>query len=399
MTKSDVSRALLNDPKAKSKLEAAVQNAFDPVVATLKKHNTTYHMVNFHGIMVAASILNKSASGYAASMRKYMTEQNDLPPNHRMIPSDEWVRDLIARADMTTLTNAFTNHMAEQIQQLTQRGLLHDKMDVAIDWHDIPRWDAESDGSLVSTNRKKGTTRFERYMTVQSVNSKITIILAAIPMPASSNTATITAMLITLCTDAGVKINIVLLDRGYFMVDVINALNDADVGYLMPCKNTPGVAAAIREYAAGKRDAISTYTLTKSKHETVDFTMIITRRKRKRKASGSKPEETYIAFATNRPQIRVEQYKKRWAIETGYRMIEKQRVRTRSRLPAARLMCFLYSIMVYNMWVIINALATCVRDRITQTDLTARVVDWIRLVTMKGKPPPDGDQLNCHGMT
>ena len=59
---------------------------------------------------------------------------------------------------------------------------------------------------------------FERYMTAQS---KITIILAAIPMPALNNTAAITAMLITLYTDAGVKINIVLLDRGYSMVDVI----------------------------------------------------------------------------------------------------------------------------------------------------------------------------------
>ena len=80
--------------------------------------------------------------------------------------------------------------------------------------------------------------------------------------------------------------------------------------------------------------------------------MIIAKRRRRKskKQASAKPEDIYIAFATNRPGIHLEKYAHRWMIETGYRMIENQRVRTRSRTVAARTLCFLYSILVYNIW-------------------------------------------------
>ena len=66
------------------------------------------------------------------------------------------------------------------------------------------------------------------------------------------------------------------------------------------------------------------------------------RRKSKKQASTSNPEDIYIAFATNRPGVHLEKYARRWMIQTGYRMIVNRRVRTRSRTVAARMLCFLY---------------------------------------------------------
>ena len=81
--------------------------------------------------------------------------------------------------------------------------------------------------------------------------------------------------------------------------------------------------------------------------------MIITKRKRKKKTgSPEKPEEKYIAFATNMPGINVDYYARRWMIETGYRMAEKQRARTRSKNETVRALCFLYTLILYNTWVI-----------------------------------------------
>ena len=61
--------------------------------------------------------------------------------------------------------------------------------------------------------------------------------------------------------------------------------------------------------------------------------MHITDRTKKSKSEScvTKPEEKYIAFATNRPDIDLKRYSERWMIETGFRMIENERVRTRSR--------------------------------------------------------------------
>ena len=211
--------------------------------------------------------------------------------------------------------------------------------------------------------------------------------------------------LLDMCEDNNIRVGTLLLDREFFSVRVIGVLDRAGVGYLMPCTNTDGVVAAIREFAAGRRPAVSTHTIRKSKNEYATYTMIITKRRRrkskKKSSSTANPEDIYIAFATNRPGINVNRYAKRWMIETGYRMIENQRVRTRSKTVAARLLCFLYSMLVYNVWVIANAASTGNRvyPRVTQTDLMLNaIVDLLPWELISGIPPdyPCGCPCNCH---
>ena len=154
------------------------------------------------------------------------------------------------------------------------------------------------------------------------------------------------------------------------------------MGYLIPCVNTPSVVDAITEFSKGERPPVSRFRITKSKNDYVEYTMIITERKRKgkkRRKTGSceeEPEEQYIAFATNRPGIDVGRYAERWMMETGFRVVENERVRTRSRSVTVRTLCFLYSLVLYNAWVLANAELTGnpltlggVYSRFTQTDM------------------------------
>ena len=103
----------------------------------------------------------------------------------------------------------------------------------------------------------------------------------------------------------------------------------------------------------------------------------IAERKKKRKKSGKeksdgvdlRPEEKFIGFATNMHLKDSELYSKRWGTETGYRMIEKMRARTRSTNTVSRIFCFLYSAVMLNAWVMINAMLcrvqTCQKDKKT----------------------------------
>ena len=106
---------------------------------------------------------------------------------------------------------------------------------------------------------KSGTTWFERYITAQCVKAGSQITVAAAHMPALSDTAKFVDRVINQCGKGGVRIRTVLLDREFFSVGVIGVLEQAGVGYLMPCPNTTGVVGAIREFAAGQRPAVSTH--------------------------------------------------------------------------------------------------------------------------------------------
>ena len=162
------------------------------------------------------------------------------------------------------------------------------------------------------------------------------------------------------------------------------------------------MSQAVEEFSRGERPAVSVFRIAKSKNDYVEYTMHITGRKKKsRKKSKSescvkKPEEKYIAFATNRPDIDLKRYSERWMIETGFRMVENQRVRTRSRSVTVRTLCFRYSLVLFNSWVLANAELTNnpsvfggVYYKITQTDM--KIIIMMQVLPWNGRyeePPP-----------
>ena len=165
-----------------------------------------------------------------------------------------------------------------------------------------------------------------------------------------------------------------LVDREFFAVDIMLALNGLGKKFLMPATKTPGIKKAILEHHRGRRAAVSAYVMRNAMGQSVTYRLAI-RRVRKWSGVGDyEPEkrggrkrtdeqkimEMYVVFATNLDAARVrreirrlpEDYRRRWGIETGYRQIEEVRPWTTSRDLAFRLMLFYTSLFMYNMWAI-----------------------------------------------
>ena len=402
-----VRRSLANNPRIRQGILGELDAVFDPIIPFSKKPNTAYGPGDCHMIMIAAAALGVSVFGYASAARKHKTRSFGLGKSHRMCPSGEWICNLLSRIDPHSLMRSFGESVSGHLDRLQKLGLLRGKqMDVAIDMHLIRRWDKKHGAEVVRPKSKNKTGLYERYIAAQCINANVQLALASLHMPALEDAADYTRRVVELCSDNGIKIELAMLDREFFSTDVIRALDEMNVGYLMPCRNTANVIKAIGEFANGERPAVSESRIAKSKNDSAGYTMIITERKRKsrRKGKGSdkeKPEEKYIAFATNRPKKDIERYSERWTIETGFRMVENERVRTRSRSPTIRTFCFLYSLVLFNAWVLANAELTCnplllggVYSRITQTDMKViMLMEVFHWYGERGKPPPDG---RCH---
>ena len=294
--------------------------------------------------------------------------------------------------------------MSANLDRLQSLGLLSGKrIDIAIDMHLIRRWDRKHGAELVRSMSKGKTGSFERCIAAQCINPGIQMVLALLHMPALEDTACYVRKTISMCRRTGAKIGTAMLDREFFSTDVIRMLEDLGVDYLIPCVNTANVVKAIEEFSKGERPAVSMFRIAKSKNDYVEYIMHITGRKKKSKKKKSKsescvekPEEKYIAFATNRPNIDLKRYSERWMIETGFRMVENQRVRTRSRSVTVRTLCFLYSLVLFNSWVLANAELTGnpsvfggVYYKITQTDM--KIIIMMQVLPWNngyGEPPP-----------
>ena len=67
--------------------------------------------------------------------------------------------------------------------------------------------------------------------------------------------------------------------------------------------------------------------------------------------------ENVVAFATNKPtdpKWTLQMYKWRWGIETGYRVKKDFRAKTTSTSHIVRVIYFLLSVILYNLWVMSN---------------------------------------------
>ena len=123
----------------------------------------------------------------------------------------------------------------------------------------------------------------------------------------------------------------------------------------MPCTRTAKVKDALASFAAGTLESVSKQEMKSSSKASIRYDMVIEPKKKRRNKESERSEDKYVAFATNTPWTDMEEYGRRWGIETGYRMVENARAKTSSVKKPARIFCFLYSLMLFNAWILANA--------------------------------------------
>ena len=399
-------RIALNNSKMRN--SAAVRAAEDSILSCIKTSdspNSTYGLDDFNMGMMWATTTGSSVGSVASAVRNRIERITGADTHHRTTPTDEWFNGILSKTDKTEMMNDFASSVRVQLDVMHELGqVAKEGMTIAIDMHLIPRWDKKPGMDLARSRRKNGTGTFERYITAQCVDDGSRLVLGVLHMGALEDVPDFVRSLIAVCRSVGCNIRAVLLDREFFSTRVFEAFEKMGVGYLVPCKNTDIVVGAIAEFAAGRRPAVSELCITNAEGTSVKYTVIMAERKKKRKKSGKeksdgvdlRPEEKFIGFATNMQLKDSELYSKRWGIETGYRMIEKMRARTRSTNTVSRIFCFLYSVVMFNAWVMINAMLSAVskpvektRKRMTQTQLRIEIIAVLARHEPSSKTPPD----------
>ena len=163
----------------------------------------------------------------------------------------------------------------------------------------------------------------------------------------------------------------------------------------MPCTRNAKMKDALVSFAAGTLGSVSKQEMKRSSKTSIRYDMVIEPKKKRRNKESGRPEDKYVAFATNTPWTDMEEYGRKWGIETGYRMVENARAKTSSVKRLARIFCFLYSLMLLNAWILANAaLAAFLKlreDAIPVSQLHARIAILIGIFknAILPEPPPE----------
>ncbi len=108
--------------------------------------------------------------------------------------------------------------------------------------------------------------------------------------------------------------------------------------------------------------------------------------------------DRYRAFATSLPcenerdvvKYVPEQYKRRWGIETGYRSAKSIRPHTSSKNPSVRMLLFVLSLVLSNIWIGLRRMVGKQRYHVTLAGILNRIIRVFVTSVYARWPPPIG---------
>jgi hypothetical protein len=235
--------------------------------------------------------------------------------------------------------NHFLQVNQQIIHQMKQKGALNKPLTLAVDWHDEMYYgDIKAEG-IVGAMPKQGSCHAYRYATISVLQNGERLTLAAVPMLDRFIFLHVKRLLDCVFV-LGLSIELLLFDRGYFSIELINYLKEKDIKFIM---HMPWHREPLKPGA----DMLYTTTSTKRvKAEQASFRVA---------AVGHKGK--VLVFATNtsfRHRKLLRLFRKRWGIETSYRLIGLFLAKTTSKRYGVRKLYFFLAVVLYNLWVFWN---------------------------------------------
>jgi hypothetical protein len=235
------------------------------------------------------------------------------------------------------------------------------KQHMALDLHLTPYYGEphEDPKEIYRSQAKAGTHNFHAYASLYVVFHGQRFTVALTPVEAGEDMKDIVQRLLTLARKTSIRPGLLLLDRGFYSIDVIRYLQRARVPFLMPAvargrKPADGEPAkGIRAFQLWKRGGWGQHTLVRGKAKaTVQICVHCGNHRGKRKKHGRfawvyaywgiKPRSTRWVKDT---------YRSRFGIETSYRQLNEARIKTCTRNPAVRFFFIALALILRNVWV------------------------------------------------
>jgi hypothetical protein len=222
------------------------------------------------------------------------------------------------------------------IEGMKHLGALSKPLIVAIDWHyEMYYGDSNAEG-VVGTQPKDGSHHAYRFATLSILVKGERLTLAIVPM-LDKHVLSYVAILLCRAFELGISVKLLLLDRGFYCIEVARFLQhkvrDADSCAKQEHKSMGGQDLHDEEPEQGQGEPGNVQA---------------------RDDGGEGKASSIRNQHEHQTQEDKEAIQKRWSIETSYRMVRKFLAKTTSKIYSIRLLYFYLAILLYNLWVLLN---------------------------------------------
>ena len=323
-----------------------VKKRFSPFINLNLNHNAIYTKNQFINLMIHLGQTRDFAENGNRTFKELRTY--DCPD------ADTLLYHLKNYPDYKQLHKMFITTF-EIIWEMARKNNTFDirrRFDVAIDFTEWYFYGDRSAPMVVGKEQDRGTTKCYKFATINIVETGKRFTLLALPVGPFDEKEKILSQLLSYALQR-IKIKCVFIDRGFFDSKTIKVFHRFHLKYLMPATKIPTVKE-IMEITPAPR------IITSFPMKDIAFNLVIVEEKLK---DGNKVKR---AFATNEEynesDVNLAErlfnlYGKRWGVETSYRVKKHSYLpKTTSKNYLIRLFYFMFSVLLYNLWILADIL-------------------------------------------
>jgi putative transposase len=241
------------------------------------------------------------------------------------------------------------------------KALRNRKQRLSIDLHLKPYYGKHQKDpkEIYRSQAKAGTNNFHAYASAYVVCKGQRYTVALTPVERGEGMKEVVQRLLTQARQASVRPGLLLLDRGFYCIDVIRYLQAARVPFLMPTiargrmpKDGKPVQG-IRAFQIWKRGGWAKHTLVSGKKKATVSICVFCGNYRGAWKKHGRYAWVYAYWGIKPRSTRwvADTYRLRFGIETSYRQLNEARIKTCTRDPKVRFFYIAVALLLRNVWV------------------------------------------------
>ncbi|MCX6671717.1 MAG: hypothetical protein NTX92_07340 [Euryarchaeota archaeon] len=319
---------------------------FAPFINLNLKNNTLYKKNQFINLLIHMGMTKDFAENGSKTYKELHGFNNP--------DADTLLYHLKNYTNTKDLHRMFTT-LFEIVWEMTRKINLFDirkHYNVAIDFTEWYFYGDRGASMVVGKEPERGTSKCYKFATINIVESGKRFTLLALPVGPFDTKEEVLRKLLGYVLER-MKIRRVYVDRGFCDSYSIKVFNSLHLKYLMPCSQYSTVRDILKITSAPS-------IITDFEMKDITFNLVIVEDEdnngdivKRAFATNEKFEENDVSLAERLFLL----YGKRWGIETSYRVKKHSYLpKTTSKNYLIRLFYFMFSVLLYNLWILADIL-------------------------------------------
>ena len=322
-----------------SKIELKSKECIDAVLQPLKDHVT----IKINGSLTCEDIFRT-----VVNMSVNKNSVHSVSKQYQDVACETSLRYHLKKLNMGELIKS--NEMI-LLQELIKNLKPGKSYEFAIDLTDDPYYgkiDSSNEKYVIGGQAKKSTNSFYSYISLYITNKNERFTVSVLPVEKNKTMVEYLSYFIDLIKRLNFKIKVLCLDRGFYSIDVFEFLQNNNVPHIVPVIKR---GEQMKQILKGNKARREQYVMKNSKKKILlDIVIDVKYLKGKR---GKKGLENlgFVVFGVKWSPRKVSTvYRRRFAIESSYRMRNIVKPKTSSKNANIRYFYTLISFLLKNIW-------------------------------------------------